>query len=252
MPLVTDDAVVLQAFAYGETSKVLRLLTRTHGVRSAIAKGARRPKSRFAALLEPFAEGTVTLHLKEGRDLQTLGSFELTRSRQGLGGDLFRFGGASLLTELVLRTASEASEPALFEQFRRALDRIERAAAAEVESVVLAESWALIGTLGFAPAVGACIVCGRKFEADEESIFDYAAGGMRCPACEAGSPGRPVPAHARAALERLCRGEAVPLERTGAHWQLLGRFLAHHVGEGGALRSLAFLASALEPSAPRA
>ena len=123
MPLVSDDAVVLQAFAYGETSKVLRLLTRTHGVRSAIAKGARRPKSRFAAVLEPFAEGTVTLYLKEGRDLQTLGSFELTRSRQGLGGDLFRFGGASLLTELVLRTASEASEPALFEQFRRAPGR---------------------------------------------------------------------------------------------------------------------------------
>src|SRR6266581_2964481 len=48
MSLVTTPAVVLQTYRYSETSKVVRLATRDLGVQSAIAKGALRPKSRFA------------------------------------------------------------------------------------------------------------------------------------------------------------------------------------------------------------
>src|SRR5690606_37910311 len=106
MSAIVTDAIVLQCFPYGETSRIVRLLTRSAGVHSAIAKGAVRPRSRFA-MMEPFAEGSATLYIRSTRDLQTLGAFELARGRQGLGRDLLRFGGASLLAELVLRTASE-------------------------------------------------------------------------------------------------------------------------------------------------
>ncbi|HEX6134823.1 MAG TPA: DNA repair protein RecO, partial [Longimicrobiales bacterium] len=114
MSATVTDAIVLQCFPYGETSRIVRLLTRSAGVHSAIAKGALRPRSRYA-LLEPFAEGSATLYIRSTRDLQTLGAFDLTQSRQGLGRDLLRFGGASLLAELVLRTASEDPHPSLFE-----------------------------------------------------------------------------------------------------------------------------------------
>ena len=77
MSAVTDDALILQAFPYGDTSRILRLLTRRHGLRSVIARGALRPRSRFGGSLEPFAEGIATLHLRANRDLQTLTAFEL-------------------------------------------------------------------------------------------------------------------------------------------------------------------------------
>src|SRR5688572_23870382 len=106
MAVTATEAIVLQAFPYGDTSRIVRLLTREAGVQSAIAKGALRPRSRFA-VLEPFAQGSASLHIRATRDLQTLSAFELARVRQGLGRDLLRFGGASLIAELVMRTASE-------------------------------------------------------------------------------------------------------------------------------------------------
>jgi DNA repair protein RecO (recombination protein O) len=246
MPVVTTEVVILQSFKYSDTSKILRLITRTTGLQSVIAKGALRAKSPFGGVLEPFAEGTATFHAKENRDLHTLSSFELSRSRQRLGSDLIRFGGASLIAELVLRSGIEESDADLFDSVRAALDRIQDATPADAEPVVLGETWALIARLGFAPALDQCIDCGGIMDPAEDVSFDYAAGGVRCATCAAGMPGKGLPAHARDSLVRLMQGEHVVLERTAAHWRLLARFLAHHVLDGTTLKSLTFLAETLQ------
>lgn len=244
MPATATDAIVLQSFPYGETSRIVRLLTREAGVHSAIAKGALRPRSRYA-VLEPFAEGVASLYIKPTRDLQTLGGFELIRSRQGIGRDLLRFGGASLLAELVLRTGSEEAHPGLYDAVAAGLDRLADCDEAAVEANVLAVTWHAISLLGFAPELDACIVCGTGIAPALRATFDYAAGGLRCAACAAGLPGRQIPPHARAALLAFTRGEPAAVDVTEGHWRLLTRYLEHHLLEGTPLRSLQFLATSL-------
>lgn len=245
MSVLTTEAIILQTFKYSDTSKILRLLTRSSGLQSVIAKGATKPKGKFGGILEPFTEGVASFYAKENRDLHTLSNFDLTRSRQGLGNDLVRFGGASLISELILRSGIEEADSDLYDAVRDALDHIQDAPVAAVESVVLGEAWALIAQLGFAPSLQECIGCGREIAPAEEVTFDYVAGGVRCTACSSGTPGRPLPPHARGALVRMIAGEHVMLDRTPAHWRLLARFLAHHVLDGGNLKSLAFLAETL-------
>jgi DNA repair protein RecO (recombination protein O) len=248
MPLISTEAIVLQSYPYSETSKILRLLTRSHGVRSVIARGALRPRSQYGGVLEPFSVGSASLYLKEGRDLHNLSGFDLIRTGQALGRDLIRFGAGSLVAELILRTASEEADPALYEQLRGALERIELAPQESLEAVALAEAWGLIARLGFAPIVDHCIGCDRALEAEEASSFDYAAGGSRCVDCAGGligTGGRTLPAHARHILASFVRGEAVGLDRTAAHWALLSRFLSYHLPDGGTIRSLQFLADNL-------
>jgi len=242
--MTSTPALILQAFPYGDTSRILRLLTAEHGLNSVIAKGARSPRSRFGAVLEPFAEGIATFHIKEGRDLHTLAGFELVRSRQGLGRGLMRFGGASLIAELLLRVGTESADPDLYEAVRNAFDAIDRAGGPELESRILAEVWAIIAHLGFAPALDACITCDRPIPDDADTVFDYTAGGVRCTRCSAAGGGRVVPAAARQALRRLAAGDPVTIPRTAAHWRLLARFLSHHVLEGGTLKSFEFIAAA--------
>jgi DNA repair protein RecO (recombination protein O) len=249
MPQVSTPALILQSFPYAETSRILRLLTVTSGVQSVIAKGARRPRSRFAGLMEAFAEGVATLYIKDTRELQTLSDFELLRSRQGLGADLIRFAGASLLAEVVLRTVGNEPNPPLYTFLTRALDRVEAAAAEDAEAAVLSEAWRLTAALGFAPGIDECLDCSRPIDLAGDVSFDYAAGGIRCASCWPGAPGRRIPSRALAALRALINGEDARLERTAGHWWLLARFLDHHVLDGKALRSLAFLTAALE-SAP--
>jgi DNA repair protein RecO (recombination protein O) len=245
MALVSTDAIILQVFRYGDTSKILRLLTRTSGVQSVIAKGAANPKTKYGGILEPFTEGIAAFYARENRDLQTLGSFELTRSRQALGANLVRFGGASLIAELIMRAGIEEPDEQLYDAVSAMLDRIAGATADAVESIVLGETWVLIAQLGFAPALDECISCGREIGPDEDVSFDYTAGGVRCGDCASGMPGRIVPAAARMALMALMRGEHLILERTAAHWRLLARFLTHHVVDGASLKSLAFLEESL-------
>jgi DNA repair protein RecO (recombination protein O) len=247
MPLVTTDAIILQAFRYSDTSKILRLLTRTHGVRSAIARGALRPRSRYGGVLEPFTKGTATFYLKEGRDLHSLSSFELIRPRQELGRDLIRFGAASLLAEILIRTASETPDPALYEHVDEAFGLLADSPEDGVPGVALARLWALVGQLGFAPALDNCLACGRAVGEDEDVFFDYAAGGIHCVDCGGGDAGRVIPAAARGALMNYGAGVAVPPgESAPAHWQLLIRFLGYHLADLGSLRSLQFLADAME------
>lgn len=242
MPLVTVDATILQAFPYSETSKILRLLTARHGVQSVIAKGARRPRSRFGGILEPFTDGTATFYLRDTRDLHTLRDFELERPRQRLGRDLVRFGAASLLAEIVLRTSSGQESSALFHGLRRGLSELEGVATERVEDTALGHAWALVTILGFAPALEHCVHCGSTLPAERDLFFDYGAGGVLCGECGGGGGGgRVLPARARSDLVSLIRGEPTTLERTGAHWQLLSRFLTFHLVDAGALRSLDFL-----------
>ena len=245
MPIVTDSALILQVYPYSETSKILRLLTRAHGVRSAMARGALRPKSRYGGVLEPFTQGTATFFLKENRELQTLSGFDLERSRQRLGDDLVRFAAASLIAEVILLTGAEVSDPALYDGVVDWLDRIESTPATAVEAQAVTAAWSLVAALGFAPDLERCIRCARAPGDDEETRFDYTAGGILCTVCGAGI-GVALPPHARAALASMSAGSVVHLDRYVAYWTLLDRFLTYHVTDGRSLRSLEFLAEAIE------
>ena len=59
------EAVVLRSIRYGEADRIVHLYTAARGRVNAIAKGSRRPKSRFGGRLEPFFRLDLVLH--EGR-----------------------------------------------------------------------------------------------------------------------------------------------------------------------------------------
>jgi DNA repair protein RecO (recombination protein O) len=248
MSLVSARAIVLQSFAYGDTSKILRLLTEEHGVRSAIAKGAHRPKSRYGGVLEPFTEGVAHLYLKEGRDLQTLGGFDLIRSRQSLGTSVAAFAGASLLAEMILRSGTEEASPELFDALVGALDEIAAAARgpeAAVEPPVLAGVWSILALLGFRPELEHCVGCGRPLDWEAPVRFDVEGGGVACLFCR--PVGRTVPAEARRELAAMLAGETPPgFADRSLHRSLVRAFLATHLGQERPLRSLPLLLQQLD------
>ncbi|MFQ5888873.1 MAG: DNA repair protein RecO [Gemmatimonadota bacterium] len=239
MPIVTTRCVVLQTFRYSDTSKILRLMTREHGPRSAIARGALRPRSRLAGLLEPFAEGRATLYLKSNRDLHTLSDFELLHARQELGSDLDRFSGASVLCELVLRLAPEQADQRLYEALTGGLDALLAASVPVVPSVALGRIWRLVAVLGFAPALDLCLECGRPIASGEPGRFDCASGGVRCESCS--QVGALLSGAELTKLRALAGGGDGAGDVTDRQVTLVADFIRHHLAEGVRLRSLDFL-----------
>jgi DNA repair protein RecO (recombination protein O) len=80
VPLYTADALILRTYKLGEADRIVVFLTRDRGKKRGVAKGARRPRSRFAAALEPLTEARVAYFEKEQRELVGLNYAETVRS----------------------------------------------------------------------------------------------------------------------------------------------------------------------------
>ena len=85
MPLYTADALVLRTYKLGEADRIVVFLTRDRGKKRGVAKGARRPRSRFTGALEPLTEVSVAYFEKERRELVGLNYAETRRSPLLLG-----------------------------------------------------------------------------------------------------------------------------------------------------------------------
>ncbi|MBI3981419.1 MAG: DNA repair protein RecO, partial [Gemmatimonadetes bacterium] len=205
MPPTSSPAVILHAFKYGETSKIVRLATPGHGVVSAIAKGAMRPKSPFGARLQVLTCGTAQLYLKHNRELQTLAGFEVATEWTALGHDVSRFAAAAVLAELVLRCSPAEPMPAVYDVLSTGLDRVASVENERLRPAALAAVWGLVATLGFAPALGACAQDGQPL-GPGPSAFSVAQGGLVCQRCARGTRKR-LPAEDRTALERFVDGD---------------------------------------------
>src|SRR5918911_2752221 len=80
MPVYQSEALILRTYKLGEADRIVVFLTRDRGKKRGVAKGARRPRSRFAAALEPMTEARVAYFEKEHRELVGLNYAEPVRS----------------------------------------------------------------------------------------------------------------------------------------------------------------------------
>lgn len=243
MPLVATDAIVLHAFDYLETSRILRLATRDLGVQSVLARGARRSSGRFGSALDLFAEGTAQLDVRPGRDLQTLTGFDVVHARPGLAEDMARFTAASTISECVQRLVTEDHAPVAFNITRLALDALCIASADSTVAVTLGALWRLVAELGFMPALDHCAACHAAVDPGDALAFSHAAGGVLCARCASRAPGtRRLPAVARRAVAAWIADEvedelALTSAEGRAHQRLLREFLAEHAADARVLRA---------------
>ncbi len=244
MPLIATPAVILHAFRYAETSKIVRLATRDHGVQSAIAKGASRPRSKFGANLQTLTQGTAHLYFRPATELQTLSGFDVSVQRATLAADLERYAAASAVAELMLRCAPAEPHPRLFDLLVAELDRLAGVPASRVTTAGIAALWGLVDALGFAPDLASCVRDGRQLKPGKVG-FSVPEGGVLCARCTRERKTTVLDAGDRAALEQFVAGsDDVPAgwsaRHAAAHRRLLARFIQHHLAEGRSLKALEF------------
>jgi DNA repair protein RecO (recombination protein O) len=86
VPLHTADALILRTYKLGEADRIVVFLTRDRGKKRGVAKGARRPRSRFTGALEPLTHVRVAYFEKERRELVGLNYAETIKSPLALIG----------------------------------------------------------------------------------------------------------------------------------------------------------------------
>jgi DNA repair protein RecO (recombination protein O) len=178
------EAIVLRSIRYGEADRILHLYTPGHGRLSAIAKGARRSRSRFGARLEPFWQVRAVLH--QGRsDLLTVTSVDTVQPHAALRDHAATLDAAARACDAVTRLFETADpHPEVFRLLANELALLHADAAQARTANGLAFRLKLLLAAGIVPQLAACALCG---ETEHLGGFSGAAGGVVCNSCEAGS-----------------------------------------------------------------
>ncbi len=240
------EGLVLRGYRMSESSKVVVIYTRESGKLRLAARGARRPKSRFGASLEPITWGSYVYSRREGRDLQTLTEGDILYAFDGLKRDYRRMAHASAVCDLLDHmTADEDRNGILCSVALESLRWIESVGTGAIELPLWYFQLKAASALGYRPHLSGCVRCGTRLP--ESGIrFSAAEGGTVCAHC--GSSGSPLDRPTVAYLEQIQTGrpdriDTKAIERIDRAKVrgLLRTYLDYHVETHRRIRSLDFL-----------
>ena len=161
----TAEALLLDVRDLHDRDRIVTFLTREHGKKRGVARGARTRHSRFSGQLQPLAKAQVTWYEKEGRELARISSVEMVRPAHRLQEDLEGIMLGSYMVDHVLEFAQEDEAS---DHLFRLLDSTLAALLAGVDRDLAAryfEAWVL-RLAGIFPAPHECPRCGAPLGSD--------------------------------------------------------------------------------------
>lgn len=184
MDELTTKAFVLRTRDYGESDRIVVLLSEELGKVSAIAKGARRSHRRFAGgALEPFGELLVRMAPKSYGSLAFLHESRVISANTKVAADLDAYAWASYLTELTeLMTVEHDPSRDLYGFYREVIARL---GTGPSEPVAHHYVLGLLERSGWAPDLDACGICAEPVTEFSRPMLDARGSGVVCSRHEA-------------------------------------------------------------------
>jgi DNA repair protein RecO (recombination protein O) len=174
--LYRDQGVVLRTIKLGEADRIVTLLTQVNGKVRAVAKGIRRPGSRFGARLEPTTH--VAFQCYRGRELDVVTQVETIDANRHLRDSYTSLTHAISMLEAVDQVAQERERNAAL--YRMLVGALRTLASEPSPAVSAAFFWKLLSLEGFHPLLDVCARCGAG---DDFAAFDFNDGGVLCEPC---------------------------------------------------------------------
>lgn len=236
-------ALVLRKTKLGEADVIVTLLSADGCIVRAVAKGMRKPTSRFAGRLEPAC--VVDLMLASGRTLEIVSDARSVDLHAALRQEYDRLTAASVVLDVLDKMAVEGQpEERLFGLACATLSALESAEPSRQRAVVTGFLLKAMSMHGYRPHLDSCVSCACVAEGGTE--FSLEAGGVLCPACGGTAP--PLSAGARnllgwllaSTMEEIATAD-LPLREVNDDFALMRQFVAHHLP--ARLKALEFYAN---------
>lgn len=208
MPNYThDEAIPLRLTDFSETSQIVALFTRNHGIVPAIAKGAKRQtkKGNTGTISGPLdlltAGDVVFIPAKAAAELATLAAWELYDHRTPLRTSLPALNAAMLAAEISLALLHPHDpHPHLYDDLNTTLALLPTP---QRTRATVSYAKAALTHAGYAPHLDACVSCGTPL-GPNTPYFAPTLGGILCnnPNCRTPHP-LPLDPRIARALDRL-------------------------------------------------
>lgn len=256
MASIKSPGIILRKTPYSETSLILKVYSRESGLITLMAKGAKRPKSKFAGLLDFFTLNQFIYPEKGRSEILTLSDASLIREFPRLKSDPGSQALGHVFMELYLKYMHEPHRsPPHYAWLLERLESLDEAEGGSRDHVLRLCDFVLglCAVSGFAPQFTACVHCGRDLSRREgdgrgamaRARLDVDLGGPLCGDCAgAGAGGVAYPGRMLRWLDRVQSqgeraGHLVRSEEMQAESFLLA-FLGKHAGGARPMKSLEF------------
>ena len=181
MALLQSLGVCVREGEFSETSQVVTVFTREHGMVRGLAKGARRNSSSFDGGIELLSRGELLWVAKQAGQLATLTSWTALSTSPGVRTSWARWVGAMYVAQLLAALFQEADPHPL--TFDRVVELLERPAS-EPLGELLATVWLALDDAGFRLELRTDILTGKPLRGEGLLWFVPARGGFTAQASE--------------------------------------------------------------------
>lgn len=184
MKLYKTEAIVLVDSDLGDQDKVITLFSKDYGKVRAVAKGARRLKSRFSPAIQMLSYITVVLYQSKRIAMDTLNECEINSSFLGMRNDLLRLAYGYYLAELMMKFVQGSETPRfLFDLLLKTLFALEKVPKQSLFGLIRGFELKMLTILGYRPFLEGCIDCGRPIKNSNSLYFSGYEGGILCASC---------------------------------------------------------------------
>ena len=173
---VTVEGIILNETNYGETSKILNVLTKEYGYISIMSKGSRTMKSKLRGISMKMVYGEFTINYKE-KGISNLIEGNILNSLKNIMHDFNKISCASNLIDITKSILKENNDKSIFEILKNCLLKINDDF--DYEIVMDIYLLKMLDYLGVRPDFNSCINC----SSEDTLTFDLTLGGMVCKNC---------------------------------------------------------------------
>jgi DNA repair protein RecO (recombination protein O) len=172
------EGVIIKSNDYSESHKIVTVFSNKFGKISALARGAKKPKSRMAAVTQPFILGQFFIYVNSG--LSTIQQGEVIDSFRPVREDIIKTAFCAYIVELTDKlTESKKPDHFIYEELLDTMKWIEKNEEAAVPIMMF--ELKIFKKGGFSPTVDSCSNCGRREELVSYSIRE---AGLLCNRCK--------------------------------------------------------------------
>ena len=171
------EGFILTETPYGESSKIINVLTKEYGIIGIIAKGASslKSKNRVATLKLTYAK--FNIYYKENK-LSTLVSADIINPLKNIRSDIFLISYLTYLAELTYQVVRQSNAKDIYDDFITSILKIEEGLDPLVITNILEIKY--LEKLGVLFNLDECVICGSKTSI---ATISADAGGFVCKNC---------------------------------------------------------------------
>ena len=179
--VITLEGIIINTKNYGDTSKILDILTKEYGVIGVIAKGCKSIKSNLRSVTDKLTYANFTLYFKKDK-LSILSEASVINNFSNIKKDIEKISYASFLIDLTNQVYKQCEDLELYDLLISGLIKInEKFNPLAITNIIELK---YLNYLGVMPNLDGCTICGSK----RVITLSSEKGGYICSKCRTDEP----------------------------------------------------------------